>query len=85
MAVNGEWWQMLKGCHEWLRTWLATTAPELQSQGDGLGLRGAPVPGAATLVPGGFLRQIARKTIDVPLEWLARRARSARLNSNCGF
>jgi len=44
-----------------------------------------PVPGAATFVSSDFLRQIIRKTIDIPLEWSARRARSARLNSNCGF
>ena len=44
-----------------------------------------PVPGAATFVSSDFLRQIIRKTIDIPLEWSARRARSALLNSNCGF
>ena len=33
------------------------------------------------LAPDGTIR----KTIDIPLEWSARRARSARLNSNCGF
>ena len=85
MAVNGEWWQLLKGRCERLLTRLATTAPELESHGDGFGLRSAPVPGAATLVPGDFLRQISRKTTDTPPEWLTLRTRSDRLNSNRRF
>jgi hypothetical protein len=51
MAAKEEWWQVLKGRHKRLRTWLATTAPQLKSQVDGFGLRSAPVPGAATLAP----------------------------------
>jgi hypothetical protein len=74
MAVSGEWRQVMRGRYEQLRTGLAPTAPQLESQGDGFGLRSAPVPGAATLIPGDFLRQIARKIADVPFEWLARRA-----------
>gem|GEM_PF-4579825 len=66
MAVNGECWHLLKGRCERLLTRLATTAPELESHGDGFGLRSAPVPGAATLVPGYFLRLIDRKTTDAP-------------------
>jgi hypothetical protein len=85
MAVNGEWWQMLKGCYERLRTWLAITAPQLEPKATVLVCGVRPVPGAATFVSSDFLRQIIRKTIDIPLEWSARRARSARLNSNCGF
>ena len=80
--MNWEWWQVLKGRNE-RRTWLAATAPQLESQGDGFDLRSAPVPGATTLIPSDFLRQIARNTTDAPLEWAARRARSAKLNSNC--
>lgn len=34
LAVKQEWWIVLKGCYERLRTWLATTAPQLESQGD---------------------------------------------------
>ena len=34
LAVTAEWWQVLKACYERLRTWLATTAPQLESQGD---------------------------------------------------
>ena len=33
LAVKAEWWQVLKGCYERLRTWLATTAPPLEAQG----------------------------------------------------
>lgn len=32
-AIKAEWWQVLKGCYERLRTWLAATAPQLESQG----------------------------------------------------
>jgi hypothetical protein len=38
LAVKAEWWQVLKGCYERLRTWLAATAPQLDSQGDFLRL-----------------------------------------------
>ena len=34
LAVKAEWWQVLKACYERLRTWLATTAPQLEAQGD---------------------------------------------------
>lgn len=34
LAVKAEWWQVLKGCYERLRTWLATTAPQLEAQGN---------------------------------------------------
>ncbi len=34
---------------------------------------------------GGVLTQLDGQTTDNPLEWLAHRARSVRLNSNCGF
>ena len=74
MAAKGEWRQVMKGGYEQLRTGLAKIEPQLESQGDGFGLRSAPIPGAATLIPGDFLRQIARKITDVPFEWLARRA-----------
>ena len=33
LAVKAEWWQVLKGCYERLKTWLATTAPQLEAQG----------------------------------------------------
>jgi hypothetical protein len=33
LAVKADWWRVLKGCYERLRTWLATTAPQLESQG----------------------------------------------------
>jgi len=74
MAAKGEWRQAMKGGYEQLRTGLATIEPQLESQGDGFGLRSAPAPGAAALVPGDFLRQIAPKTRDVPPECLARRS-----------
>jgi Transposase DDE domain group 1 len=38
LAVTTEWWQVLKGCYERLRTWLAATAPQLESQGNFLRL-----------------------------------------------
>ena len=38
LAVKAEWWQVLKGCYERLRTWLAATAPQLESQGNFLRL-----------------------------------------------
>ena len=38
LAVKAKWWQVLKGCYERLRTWLAATAPQLESQGDFLRL-----------------------------------------------
>lgn len=38
LAVTAEWWQVLKGCYERLRTWLAATAPQLESQGNFLRL-----------------------------------------------
>jgi hypothetical protein len=34
LAVKAEWWAVLKGRYERLRTWLATTAPQLESQGN---------------------------------------------------
>ena len=35
LAVKQEWWIVLKGCYErLLRTWLTTTAPQLEEQGD---------------------------------------------------
>lgn len=34
LAVKAEWWKVLKACYERLRTWLATTAPQLENQGD---------------------------------------------------
>jgi hypothetical protein len=80
LAVKAEWWQVLKGRYE--RTWLATTTQQLESQGDGFGLQTTPVPGAATLVPSRFLRQIARQTTDDPVVCPAH---SVRLNSNSGF
>jgi hypothetical protein len=38
LAVKADRWQVLKGCHERLRTWLAATAPQLESQGNFLRL-----------------------------------------------
>ena len=32
LAVTTDWWQVLKDCYERLRTWLAATAPQLESQ-----------------------------------------------------
>ena len=37
-AVKAEWWQVLKGCYERLRTWLVATAPQLERQGNFLRL-----------------------------------------------
>ena len=34
LAVKTDWWQVLKGCYERLRTWLAATAPQLETQGN---------------------------------------------------
>ena len=34
LAVKAEWWAVLKGCYERLRTWLESTAPQLEAQGD---------------------------------------------------
>lgn len=31
--VKAEWWAVLKGCYERLRTWLTTTAPQLEAAG----------------------------------------------------
>lgn len=33
LAVKSEWWAVLKACYERLRTWLATTAPQLEAAG----------------------------------------------------
>ena len=38
LAVKADWWQVLKSCYERLRTWLAATAPQLESQGNFLRL-----------------------------------------------
>ena len=38
LAVKAEWWQVLKGCYERLRTWLEVTAPQLEAQGNFLRL-----------------------------------------------
>jgi len=38
LAVTTDWWQVLKGCYERLRTWLAATAPQLEAQGSFLRL-----------------------------------------------
>ena len=38
LAVTTDWWQVLKGCYERLRTGLAATAPQLESQGSFLRL-----------------------------------------------
>lgn len=34
LAVKAEWWTVLKGCYERLRTWLSATAPQLEEQGN---------------------------------------------------
>jgi hypothetical protein len=34
LAVKAEWWSVLKACYERLRTWLATTAPQLEAAGE---------------------------------------------------
>jgi hypothetical protein len=34
LAVKSEWWMVLKACYERLRTWLRTTAPQLEAQGE---------------------------------------------------
>jgi hypothetical protein len=33
LAVKASWWEVLKGCYERLRTWLAATAPQLEAAG----------------------------------------------------
>jgi hypothetical protein len=33
-TVKPEWWIVLKGCYERLRTWLTTATPLLATQGD---------------------------------------------------
>ncbi len=33
-TVKPEWWIVLKGCYERVRTWLTTTTPLLATQGD---------------------------------------------------
>jgi hypothetical protein len=33
LAVKAEWWNVLKACYERLRTWLSTTAPQLEAAG----------------------------------------------------
>jgi len=38
LAVKAGWWEVLKGCYERLRTWLAATAPQLEAQGNFLRL-----------------------------------------------
>ena len=38
LAVKPDWWEVLKGCYQSLRTWLAATAPQLESQGNFLRL-----------------------------------------------
>jgi Transposase DDE domain group 1 len=38
LAVKADWWEVLKGCYERLRAWLAATAPQLESQGNFLRL-----------------------------------------------
>lgn len=38
LAIKADWWQVLKGCYERLRTWFAATAPQLESQGNSLRL-----------------------------------------------
>jgi hypothetical protein len=37
LAVKAEWWQVLKACYERLRTWLVSTAPQLEATGEMLG------------------------------------------------
>jgi Transposase DDE domain group 1 len=34
LAVKAEWWEVLKACHERLRTWLVATAPQLEATGE---------------------------------------------------
>jgi hypothetical protein len=34
LAVKAEWWAVWKACYERLRTWLATTAPQLEAAGE---------------------------------------------------
>ena len=38
LAVKADWWKVLKGCYQRLRTWLAATAPQLEAQGNFLRL-----------------------------------------------
>ena len=38
LAVSAQWWNVLKGCYERLRTWLSSTAPQLEAQGNFLRL-----------------------------------------------
>lgn len=38
LAVKAEWWKTLKACYERLRTWLASTAPQLEEPGQWLRL-----------------------------------------------
>ena len=38
LAVMAEWWTTLKACYERLRTWLRSTAPQLEEQGQWLRL-----------------------------------------------
>jgi len=38
LAVKADWWEVLKGCYQRLKTWLATTAPQLEAQGNFLRL-----------------------------------------------
>ncbi len=33
LAVKAEWWAVLKACYERLRTWLVSTAPQLEAAG----------------------------------------------------
>ncbi len=37
LAVTAEWWHTLKACYERLRTWLVSTAPQLEATGQLLG------------------------------------------------
>ena len=37
-AVKAEWWTTLKACYQRLRTWLGSTAPQLEEPGQGLRL-----------------------------------------------
>jgi Transposase DDE domain group 1 len=34
LAVKAEWWRVLKACYERLRTWLSSTAPQLEAAGE---------------------------------------------------
>jgi hypothetical protein len=38
LAVKADWWEVLKGCYQRLQSWLVTTAPQLESQGNFLRL-----------------------------------------------